>query len=82
MKTAFCILTCVAMVGCNAKPRADKSTHPRSNRPYAAPPVAFDGDSKGLKQSVDHSHARCPDARREERGLVCDVPDGLEPSER
>ena len=52
MKTAFVVLACVAMAGCNAKPTADKSTHPRSNRPYAPPSVAFDGDSKDLKQSV------------------------------
>src|SRR5580658_4688877 len=52
MRTALVVLACVVIIGCNAEPRADKSAHPRSNRPYASPPVAFDGDSKGLKQSV------------------------------
>jgi hypothetical protein len=49
MKTAFIVLVCLVVCGCNSRP---KTPHPRSNRPYTAPPVAFDGDSKGLKQSI------------------------------
>jgi hypothetical protein len=49
MRTWFIVLACAVILGCNAKPQ---TSHPRSNRPYTAPPVAFAGDSKGLKQSV------------------------------
>jgi hypothetical protein len=56
MKRWLTVLTCLVVVGCNAKPKDNccltPTTHPRSNRPYAAPPVAYDGDSKGLKQSI------------------------------
>ena len=52
MRTWFIVLAFAVILGCNAKPRAGNSTHPRGNRPYAPPPVAFDGDSKSLKQSV------------------------------
>ncbi len=52
MKTWFIVLASVVIAGCNAKPRTDKPTHPRSNRPYAPPTVVFSGDSKDLQQSV------------------------------
>jgi hypothetical protein len=47
----------------------DNRCHAHGNRPYTPPPVAFDGDSKGLKQTVivmwvDNAELLCKPQRR------------------
>jgi hypothetical protein len=52
VKTWFTMLVCLAVTGCDSWLKSGKAPPARSNRPYAPPPVVFDGDSIGLRRTV------------------------------